>query len=194
MGLSQRDQDVHTYGEYLTWPENQRYEIIDGTAYAMSPAPSRTHQRMVLELSRQIGDALDDHPCEVNIAPFDVRLARQDEPDEAVETVVQPDIVVVCDERKLDQLGCRGGPDWIIEVLSPATASHDQVKKVALYERHGVREYWLVHPTDLVLTIYRLQDGVYGRPEVCELQEYTASSTCPDAVIDWERALNNLPG
>ena len=190
MGLSRRDQDVHTYGEYLTWPEDQRYEIIDGTAYAMSPAPSRTHQRMVLELSRQIGDALENNPCEVNIAPFDVRLAQQDEPDEAVETVVQPDIVVVCDQRKLDE---RGGPDWIIEVLSPATASHDQVRKVVLYERYGVLEYWLVHPTDRIVTIYRLQDGAYGRPEVRELEGYTASSTCHDAVIDWQRVLNNLP-
>ena len=102
----------------------------------------------------------------MNVAPFDVRLPDGDEADEAVAKVVQPDITVVCDPFKLDERGCRGAPDWIIEVLSPTSAGHDQVRKLALYERHGVREYWLAHPDDRIVTVYRLERGAYGRPLV----------------------------
>jgi Uma2 family endonuclease len=193
MPLPLRDTSRHTYGEYLTWAEDVRYELIDGEAYAIAPAPTRGHQRLVLEIVRQIADALDDSPCEVNMAPFDVRLPESDEADEAIATVVQPDIVVVCDPVKLDERGCRGAPDWIIEVLSPATAGHDQIRKLALYERHRVREYWLAHPTDRVVTVYRLADGAYDRPLVSEMQDQLRSAVCPQVEIDWARVVAGLP-
>ena len=193
MSLPLRDPERHTYGDYRTWPEEQRCELIDGAAYAMAPAPTRLHQRLVGELFREISDALDGSGCEVNIAPFDVRLPEQDEADDAVTTVVQPDISIVCDPAKLDDKGCRGAPDWLIEVLSPASAGHDQIRKLALYERHGVREYWLVHPVDRVLTIYRLEDGAYGRPAVQELTGQTRSAACPGVEVDWERVVAGLP-
>ena len=194
MSLPLRDPGRHRYGEYLHWPEDQRYELIDGLAYAMAPAPTRQHQRLVAELLREIADALDDSACEVNVAPFDVRLPDADEADADIANVVQPDITVVCDVAKLDDRGCRGAPDWLIEVLSPATADHDQVRKLALYERHGVREYWLVHPVDLVVTIYRLSDGHYQRPDVQELEGRSACHACPGVEIDWARVLSGLPG
>ncbi|MBI4756622.1 MAG: Uma2 family endonuclease [Betaproteobacteria bacterium] len=193
MGLALRDTRHHTYGEYLTWPEDVRYELIDGVAYAMGPAPLRLHQRLVAEIFAQIHAALGEHPCEANIAPFDVRLPKAHEADNAIDTVVQPDIVVVCDAAKLDERGCRGAPDWVIEVLWPSSAGHDQVRKLGLYERHGVREYWLVHPTDRVVMAYRLEGGAYGRAHVQELTGRLASSACPQVEIDWEVVVRGLP-
>ena len=194
MGLPGRDLQHHTYGDYLAWPEDVRYELIDGIAYAMSPAPTVSHQEVVLELSRQIDEQFDDKPCRVLISPLDVRLARGDESDEAIDTVVQPDLSVVCDPAQIDERGVRGAPDWIIEVLSPATAAHDQVRKRELYERAGVREYWLVHPTDRIVIIYRLENRRYGRPDITELTGETAPDAVPDVVIDWERVTRRLPG
>lgn len=189
MGLPQRDLEFHTYAEYALWPDDVRYELIAGIAYAMGPAPSRRHQEVALELARQIADALEGSPCRPYIAPFDVRLPRADEADDKVDTVVQPDISVICDKSKLDERGCRGAPDWIVEVLSPGSAGHDQVVKRALYERVGVREYWLVHPVDKVVTIYLLDKGAYGKPAVQELVGSTASSVLPEVTVDWARVM-----
>ncbi|MDP2809608.1 MAG: Uma2 family endonuclease [Rhodocyclaceae bacterium] len=190
MGLPLRDTEYHTYADYLRWPEDVRYELIDGIAHAMmAPAPSRRHQEIVLDLARHIAEALEGSPCRPYIAPFDVRLPRGDEADEAVDTVVQPDISVICDRAKLDERGCRGAPDWIIEVLSPATAGHDQIVKRAIYERAGVREFWLLHPVDRIVTIYLLENGAYGRPAVHELIGELAVTILPEVRLDWERVL-----
>lgn len=192
MGLSLRDSHLHTYAEYLTWPDERRYELIDGLAYAMSPAPSRQHQQVVGELFAQIHAQLRGHRCAVYVAPFDVRLPRGDEADAAIDTVVQPDIAVFCDRSRLDDRGARGAPDWVIEVLSPATASHDQLLKRDLYERHGVGEYWLVHPADRLVTVYRLQAGAYGKPHVHELAGRLAPQV-PDGVeVDLDVAAASL--
>jgi Uma2 family endonuclease len=189
MPLPLRDQHRHTYAEYCSWPEDVRYELIDGQAYAMSPGPSRRHQELVGEVFRQVADALEGAPCRVYVAPLDIRLPRGNEADDDVDTVVQPDISVICDRTKLDDRGCRGAPDWVIEVLSPSSASHDQILKRALYERHGVREYWLIHPVDLVVTVYRLADGAYGRPDIYELKDTLPCGILPEVVIDWARVV-----
>lgn len=177
--------DAFTYGDYRRWPDEARFELIDGEVYDMSPAPTRTHQGLVVELARQIGNLLLGRPCQVYVAPFDVRLPRANEADDAVDTVVQPDVAVICDPAKLDEAGCRGAPDWIIEVLSPRTAAKDQRQKRDLYERAGVREYWLVHPTDRTLMIYWLIEGAYGRPEVQPLTGETAVEAIPELRITW---------
>ena len=120
MALAQRDTQHHTYGEYLTWSDDHREELIDGVAYVREPpAPSRPHQELVGELHYQVRTALEGKPCRVYIAPFDVRLPKSDEADEKIDTVVQPDVFIVCDRRKIDQRGMRGAPDWLAEVLSP---------------------------------------------------------------------------
>lgn len=194
MPLPRRDLEHHTYGDYLTWPEDVRYELIDGEAFCMAPAPTRSHQRLLMEISRQVADALEGGPCEVNLAPFDVRLPDGDEADEAIATVVQPDLLVVCDPAKLDERGCRGAPDWIVEVLSPGSAGHDQIRKLAIYERHGVREYWLAHPVDRVVTVYRLEDGAFACPSVHEMQGMLRCKACPEVEIDWDRVVRGLPG
>jgi Uma2 family endonuclease len=177
-----------TYGDYRRWPAEERWELIDGAAYAMSPAPSRGHQEVVGELFRQIANFLAGKPCRPYIAPFDVRLPEAGEADDAVKTVVQPDISVVCDPAKLDEAGCRGAPDFIVEVLSPGTSSKDQIHKKALYERHGVGEYWLVHPVDHTLTRYFLEDGRYAAPLIEETVGITPVRTLPGLSIDWKFA------
>ncbi|KAI5912714.1 Uma2 family endonuclease [Thauera sp. 2A1] len=192
MGLALRDTQTHTYGDYLEWPEDVRYELIDGIAYAMAPAPLRVHQEILLELAAQTRNALEGKSCRPFIAPFDVRLPRGNEADRDIDTVVQPDLVVVCDRAKLDERGCRGAPDWVVEILSPSTAGHDLILKRRLYERVGVREYWLVHPVDRVVTVYRLQHGAFGAPDIYELKDTLAVGILPEIEIDWERALRNI--
>ncbi|HRP98432.1 MAG TPA: Uma2 family endonuclease [Rhodocyclaceae bacterium] len=194
MGLPLRDTYRHTYGEYLTWPEDVRYELIEGEAYLMAPAPTVGHQRLVLEIARQIADALEGRRCEVFLAPFDVRLPRGDEADAAIDTVVQPDLSVGADPAKIDERGCRGAPDWVIEVLSPATAAHDQTVKLAAYERAGVRECWFVHPTDCTVAVYRLEDRAYGRPIISELAGTLACQAVDAVSIDWARAQRQPAG
>ncbi|MGY6216734.1 Uma2 family endonuclease [Methylolobus aquaticus] len=184
--LRQRPACGFTYGDYRLWPEDRRWELIDGEAYDMSPAPTRTHQTLVGEVFRQIANYLDAKPCEVYVAPFDVRLPVGDETDDRINTVVQPDIAVICDPSKLDEAGCRGAPDWIIEVLSPATAAKDQVLKRDLYQRHGVREYWLVHPTDHILTRYRLENGGFGPALIEEMRGATVVDSMPGLEICWD--------
>ncbi len=153
----------------------------------MAPAPSRRHQEVLGELFRQVANALEGHSCRAFIAFFDVRLPRAGEADDEVDTVVQPDLSGVCDLAKLDEWGCRGAPDWIVEVLSSTTAGHDHILKRAVYERAGVRGYWLVHPLDRIVTIYRLEGGRYGAPEVRELTGRQPFGVSVEAEIDWDR-------
>lgn len=195
MGLPQRaaTQSRYTYADYCTWNDDERYELIDGQAYAMGPSPLRQHQKLLGNLYRQVADSLEGKPCEVYFAPFDVRLPRGDEADAEIDTVVQPDLVVVCDSAKLDERGCRGAPDWVVEVLSPSTAGHDHVRKLALYQRAGVGEYWLVHPTDHIVTVYRRQGAVFGPAEVSELVGELAVAILPGLRIDWARVVAEPP-
>src|SRR3990172_13067617 len=187
MGLPVRDANRHNYGDYRHWPEDVRYEFVDGIAYAMAPAPARRHQEVLGEIFRQMANALEGQPCRPFIAPFDVRLPRGSEADDEIETVVQPDLSIICDPTKLDEHGCRGAPDWVVEVLSPATAGHDHILKRSAYERAGVREYWLVHPVDRLVTVYRLEGQRYGVPEVRELTGRQPVGVLPGVEVDWDR-------
>ena len=172
-------EDRFTYGDYASWPDEERWELINGFAYSMAPAPLRRHQKISMEMARQIAVFLVDKPCEVYNAPFDVRLPEADEKDEDVKTVVQPDIVVICDENKLDEKGCRGAPDLIIEILSPSTTSKDMKIKLALYEKHAVKEYWIVHPVDNIILVFKLQKNkTYGKPDV-----YTAENKIKTKIL-----------
>lgn len=178
--------DRFTYADYLTWPDDERWELIDGQAYAMCPAPTWHHQEVLMELSRQVANFLLGKRCRVLAAPFDVRLPKQNDTDDQTDTVVQPDLVVVCDPNKLDRAGCRGAPDWVVEVLSPSTAARDQITKRDLYQRHGVKEYWLVHAEDGVLMRYFLNDGIFQAPRIDVMQGSTEVAVLPGLKIDWE--------
>ena len=193
MALAFKNTQHYNYGDYLTWSDDDQYELIDGEAFMMSPAPDLAHQDVAGEIYFQIRQALQGKPCRAFIAPVDVRLPKHDEADDQIDTVVQPDLFVVCNSNKLDKRGVRGAPDWIVEVLSPSTASRDQITKRNLYERHGVGEYWLVHPVDRVLTIYRLENGEYGKPALSSLEGQTTVGILPEIVISWDEWVERLP-
>lgn len=169
---------IYTYGDYKTWPEDERWELIDGTAWNMSPAPNRFHQKYSIKLTQQIMNFLEDHPCEVYAAPFDVLLPdREDQEEDDIVTVVQPDISVICDKNKLTFKGCTGAPDWIIEILSPFTSRKDLSIKFELYRRHGVREYWVVDPGNRYVHVYVLDyNGNY--PEDPTVYLHDAAVPC----------------
>lgn len=192
MALPKADEHRFTYADYLKWPADERWELIDGEAYAMAPAPTISHQALVLSIAKQIDDALDGAPCRTLIAPVDVLLPTPNEADEHATTVVQPDILVVCDPNKITEKNVRGAPDWIIEILSPATARHDHFTKRAIYERAGVREYWLVHPVDQVVTVYTLNDGKFTGPAIFEMAGERAPTIFSEIVIRWEPILAKL--
>ena len=193
MGLALRDLEHHNYGDYLRWPEDVRYELIDGAAYLMAPAPTLDHQDIAGEIYVQLRQTLKGKSCRVFIAPVDVRLPKAQEEDEQIDTVVQPDVLLVCDPLKLDRRGVRGAPDLVVEVLSPSTASHDQLRKRRVYERAGVLEYWLVHPADRIVIIYRLVNGEYGKPDIYELKGRTPVGVLPGAGIEWDELADRLP-
>jgi Uma2 family endonuclease len=194
MALLKRDSHHYTYADYLRWSGTHGEELIDGTAYVREPpAPSPSHQGIVVGLCHQVSTALKDKPYRVYVAPFDVRLPKFAEEDDQVDTVVQPDVLIVCDLQKIDARGMRGAPDWVAEILSPYTAGHDQGVKLTAYERAGVREVWLVHPIDRTLAIYRLETGRYGRPSILELEGKIQIAAVPGITIDWDEVLVKIP-
>ena len=148
----------YTYADYYSWDDGGRWELINGVVYAMSPAPTSGHQAVSSNLHGQLYNFLKGKPSKVFSAPFDVRLNGFGDNDE---DIVQPDLVVVCDRSKLDDKGCNGAPDMVIEILSPSTASKDRVLKFNLYQRAGVREYWIVDPESKTLSAHVLTDGRY---------------------------------
>jgi Uma2 family endonuclease len=195
MGMPVRKERQYTYADYLTWPENERWELFDGIPYNMSPAPSLKHQRVLRELFRQIANYLVGKSCEVFPAPFDVRLPIENESDEEVENIVQPDISVICDRSKLDKKGCRGAPDFVIEILSPSSSRKDRMVKFYTYERFGVKEYWLVSPEDKTVEVFILgDDGKYSRPEFYTETHRIQSKILDGLKIDLEEVFIKVPG
>lgn len=190
-GMRERDIHHHTYADYLTWSATSGDELIDGIAYVREPpAPSRLHQEVVVELCHQIAKSLEGKAGRAYVAPFDVRLPKDGaDDDDQIDTVVQPDVLIVCDLQKLDDRGMRGAPDWIAEVLSRSTASYDRTIKLRAYERAGVPEVWLIDPVDRNVAIFRLAAGYYTRPMVLELSGQTAIAAVPGVSIDWDRLL-----
>ena len=184
----------YTYRDYKSWPYDERWELIDGVAWNMSPAPNRLHQKISMQILIQIASFLEDKECEVYHAPFDVFLP--DAPDQAeddVATVVQPDISVICDREKLTDKGCTGAPDWLIEILSPYTAKKDIEIKFHLYERHGVREYWLVDPGNRYIHVYTLNEGrkYADEPRIYLPEDTVESAVLRGLAIDLNRIFEN---
>ncbi|MCP4153679.1 MAG: Uma2 family endonuclease [bacterium] len=174
MGLAaKKEVQKYTYADYRTWDDDERWEIIHGEATNMTPAPVRIHQEILTDLLVQLVNQLKDKPCKVYPAPFDVRLPLANENEEDISNIVQPDISVICDPGKLDEKGCTGAPDLIIEILSPSTRRRDRLEKLNLYEMAGVKEYWLVEPEGQLVDVFILgSDGAYGRSQM-----YTESDT-----------------
>jgi Uma2 family endonuclease len=154
---------TYSYADYLNWTWSEMTELIDGKIFKMSPAPTSMHQKVSMELSRQISSFLLGKKCQVFAAPFDVRLPAnaKSRQDKEITTVVQPDLCVICDANKIDENGCLGAPDWIIEILSKHSSDRDLRQKFDVYEKANVGEYWVVHPSEQTLLVYVLQDGKY---------------------------------
>jgi Uma2 family endonuclease len=168
--------DHYTFADCLTWGENERIEIINGEAVMMAP-PTRIHQEISGELFRQLANFLEGKKCKVYAAPFAVRpFEKEGDTPEDVDTMVEPDISVVCDHDKLDKHGCKGAPDMVAEILSPSTQRHDQLVKLGLYQRAGVREYWIVDPENKTVRVMLLDNGgsfqlheIYSHDDVAKI-------------------------
>lgn len=169
----------YSYADLLEWDDGIRYELYDGVPMALA-SPTDTHQQVLTALLLQIGNYLEGKRCRVYPAPFDVRLFQnaKDRPED-VSTVVQPDLMVVCDHSKVDRHGVHGAPDLVVEVLSESTRRIDRLTKFNLYQRAGVREYWIVDPDAHTVAVHLLQDGQYGSPDF-----YSANTIIPISILD----------
>ena len=160
----------YTFADILAWEGNERVEIINGEIFLMA-SPFRVHQEISGELFRQLANFLEGKKCRVYAAPFAVRLFEKDgDNPEDVDTMVEPDITVVCDKDKLDKHGCKGAPDMVMEILSPSTQRHDRLVKLGLYQRAGVREYWIVDPDSSTVQVFLRRDGSLQLHEVYDRQ------------------------
>jgi Uma2 family endonuclease len=176
LDLNQR----YTYADYLTWWDDKRRELVGGLVKMMSPAASVSHARVVVNIINLMVNYIRKHKgkCEVFTAPFDVRLPKNGEKENhLIQTVVQPDIVVVCNPEKIDEKGCLGAPDLIVEILSPSTRRYDLNDKYNLYEAFGVKEYWVIAPKDKDVTVFLLQENgrynegiIYADPAIIPVQ------------------------
>ena len=178
-----------TYNDYLNWPQDVRAEIISGVAYMMGQ-PSTSHQRVSMRLSQLYANFLKGKTCEVFAAPFGVRLFPKE--DKTDDTVVEPDIVVVCDSSKIDERGCNGAPDLVIEILSPSSRRKDRSLKRELYQKAKVREYWIVSPDDSEIEVHIFENNsikYYGKnepetPDDSRLPEIVPGFVLPGLEID----------
>jgi Uma2 family endonuclease len=184
----------YTYADYLTWQLNEWVELIRGKVRLMSPAPKRTHQRISVNLTRIVDQALRGKTCQVFHAPFDVRLSKATpDGDASIETVVQPDICVICDPRKLDERGCLGAPDWIIEILSPGNTARDTKEKFDLYEEASVREYWMVTPEQKNVVVYvAAEDGRYQLRGEFYTPGPIPVATLPELQLEWAEVFEGV--
>ena len=153
----------YTYADYLTWQFNERVELIKGWVLKMSPAPSNKHQIISRNITGELYPSLKNTNCALYVAPFDVRLfnAKKSTTDNKVTTVVQPDICIICDKTKIDDRGCLGAPDFIIEIISKGNTKKEVETKFDLYEENGVKEYWIVQQGDETVTVFDLVKGKY---------------------------------
>lgn len=162
-----KEKNAYTFADYLAWDGEGRIEIMDGQLIMMAP-PSRLHQKISGEIFRQLANFLEGKKCEVYVAPFAVRLFENERDlPESVQTVFEPDISVICDKNKLDEYGCKGAPDMVIEVLSPSTMKHDLLYKMQRYQEAGVKEYWIVSPKEQTVQTYLLNEGKFFPYDVC---------------------------
>jgi Uma2 family endonuclease len=167
---------TYDWDDYRSWEDDQRWEIIGGQPYAMTPAPTSRHQQIVTELATQIVNVLKGKPCRAFVSPIDVKLSRDD--------LVQPDVIVVCDEGKILRTHIEGAPDMVVEVLSPSTALHDRVHKMSLFARFGVKEVWLVTPYPWLVEVFALEGGSYRLAGYHSRDDSVTSPTLPAITID----------
>lgn len=175
----------YTYADYLTWRFKERVELIKGKIFEMSPAPKRVHQEISLNITLQIGNYLKGKACKLYEAPFDVRFPLESGvSDDQITTVVQPDLCVICDPAKLDDSGCLGAPDLIIEILSPSSSKKDAQNKYELYQECGVKEYWLVHITDQLVDVFDLRGNEFKLRKIFANPDRIESNAVDGLLVD----------
>ena len=154
---------TYSYADYLLWEFKERVELIKGKIFKMSPAPNSYHQDYSLNLTFLLGKYFRNSKCKLYVAPFDVRLInyKKSTTEKEIFSVVQPDLCVICDLNKIDEKGCFGSPDLIVEILSPGNSKKEMDLKFDLYEENGVKEYWIVEPIEKVVFIYVLQNNKF---------------------------------
>lgn len=188
--INQLDPDKkYTYADYLLWKFKERIELFKGKVFKMSPAPARIHQDILRNVNRKFDQIFYKQPCKVYFAPFDVRFPDKDG---NVLTVLQPDLCVICDLEKLDDRGCLGAPDLIVEILSPGNTKKEQDLKFRIYEEAGVFEYWIVHPTDKNIQVFVLQNGIYIGLKPFTEGEIITSKTFPELSFSTDEIFGNL--
>ncbi len=183
---------AYTYADYLTWTIPEMVELIKGRVFKMAAAPRRIHQKVSGEIFNSIYNYLKGKKCEVYEAPFDVRLPVNSKKNEDIYTVVQPDICVICDKSKLDDAGCIGAPDLIIEILSPGNNRKELHNKYEVYEESGVQEYWIIQPEDQNLLIYTMVDGKYKASKLFTSGDVITTPIMPGFKLDLEEVFNGL--
>jgi len=182
----------YSYAEYLTWEMDEMVELIKGKVFRQAAAPRRKHQEIVTRVLTKLHNLVEGSRYRAYTAPFDVRLPVRSKKDEDIFTVVQPDICVVCDPEKLDQAGCIGAPDLIVEILSPGNHNKELQNKYEVYEESGVKEYWIIHPEEQMLLKYTLENGKYIASKLFTTGE-VVSSTCVEGFqLDLEEVFRNL--
>lgn len=196
MSALPKPSERYTYADYRRWPDTVRGELMGGVFHSMSPAPALRHQRIALRVGSQLHVQLRGARCEALVAPVDVLLPGGEGSDDEIDDIVQPDVLVVCDPAKLGNgQNLRGAPDFVLEVLAPSTSRKDQIDKLALYERAGVREFWLLNPDDRVLTVYTRvssEPGArYGRPRVIVAEGRLALSILPEVAIEFDEVFGD---
>ncbi len=183
----------YTYADYLTWDIDHMVELIKGKVFRQAAAaPRRIHQELVLKIGSQLSNHLKGKPCKAFVAPFDVRLPVTSKKHKDIRTVVQPDICVVCDPEKLDDLGCVGAPDLIMEILSLSNNKKELQNKFEVYEESGVREYWIIHPYEKTLLVYTLTDGKYIPSKLFTLGDHVSSQSIAGFVLDLDVLFEGL--
>ncbi|MBT0811504.1 Uma2 family endonuclease [Litoribacter ruber] len=182
----------YSYADYLNWEMDEMVEIIRGKVFKWTASPSRIHQKVARDLTTTINTFLKDKSCVMYPAPFDVRLPAKSKKNEDIFTVVQPDLCVICDKSKLDDAGCIGAPDLIVEILSPSNNRKELYHKYEAYRESGVKEYWLVHPFEQTLLIYTLKNGAYVPSRLYGKGDIVESSVLKDFQLDLEEFFRDL--
>lgn len=183
---------VYTYADYFKWQFDERVELIKGRIFKMSPAPSRIHQKLSSYINNTLYNYLRGKKCEVYAAPFDVRLPRKSKEDKDIITVLQPDICVICDLSKLDDKGCIGAPDIVVEILSPGNNATELKNKYEVYEESGVKEYWVVSPQNNTFIIYTLINGKYDASRLMVAGDVVTSSVLDGFSLDLAELFEGL--
>ena len=178
---------TYSYADYLKWTFEDRLELIKGKIFKMTPAPASVHQRLSWVISGELYSYLKNRPCSAYTAPFDVRLPRKGEhEDKKIFTVVQPDICIICDATKVDERGCTGAPDIVLEILSPGNNQKELRNKYEVYEESGVKEYWIISPQDESFLKYTLIDGHYQASRLMTIGDIITTPILPDFDLSLE--------